>query len=82
LAYVISRLLGGYDYVIAHDQGAIEIVVSGKHGEAPAPIQKPITAPGPQPVAAPGPELATFQLTLEHIRHAWLYFVTRLTARR
>jgi hypothetical protein len=48
LAYVISRLLGGYDYVITHDQGTIEIVVSGKHSEASAPVQNPVTAPGPQ----------------------------------
>jgi hypothetical protein len=34
LAHVISRLLGGYDYVIAHDQGTIEIVVSGKRKTA------------------------------------------------
>jgi hypothetical protein len=57
LAYVISRLLGGYDYVIAHDQGTIEIVVSGKHSEAPAGVQKPVTAPGPQAVAAAGPRV-------------------------
>jgi hypothetical protein len=54
LAHVISRLLGGYDYVIAHDRGTIEVVVWGKRGEAPAPVQKPVTATGPQPVAAPG----------------------------
>jgi hypothetical protein len=58
LAYVISRLLGGYDYVITHDQGTIEIVVSGKHSEASARVQKPVTAPGPQPVAAPGPRVS------------------------
>jgi hypothetical protein len=28
LTHVISRLLGGYDYVIAHDRGTIELVVS------------------------------------------------------
>jgi hypothetical protein len=55
LAYVFSRLLGGYDYVITHDQGTIEIVVSGKHGEAPAPVQKPVTAPGPRAVTASAP---------------------------
>jgi hypothetical protein len=58
LAYIISRLLGGYDYVIAHDQGTIEIVVSGKHGEALAPVQKPVTAPGAQAVTAPGPRVS------------------------
>jgi hypothetical protein len=46
LTHVISRLLGGYDYVIAHDQGAIDLVVWGKRGEAAAPVQKP--APGPR----------------------------------
>ena len=45
LAHVISRLLGGYDYMIAHDQGTIELVVWGKRGEAPMPVQKP----GPHP---------------------------------
>jgi hypothetical protein len=54
LAYVVSRLLGGYDYVIAHDQGTIDIVVWGKRGEAATPIQKPVTAPGPQAVTGPG----------------------------
>jgi hypothetical protein len=54
LAYLISRLLGGYDYVIAHDQGTIEIVVSGKHSEAPTQVQAAVTAPRPQAVAAPG----------------------------
>jgi hypothetical protein len=39
LTHVISRLPGGYDYVIAHDQGTIDLVVWGKHGEAPAPVQ-------------------------------------------
>jgi hypothetical protein len=34
LAHIIARLLGGYDYVIAHDQGTIEIVVSGKRKTA------------------------------------------------
>jgi hypothetical protein len=46
LAHVISRLLGGYDYVITHDRGTIEIVVSGKHGESSALAQKPLTASG------------------------------------
>jgi hypothetical protein len=54
LAHVISRLLSGYDYVIAHDQGTIDIVVWGKRGEAAAPVQNPVTAPGPQAVAGPG----------------------------
>jgi hypothetical protein len=54
LAHVISRLLSGYDYVIAHDQGTIDIVVWGKRGEAAAPVQKPVTAPGPRAVAGPG----------------------------
>jgi hypothetical protein len=39
LAHVISRLLGGYDYVIAHDRGTIELAVWGKRGEASA-VQK------------------------------------------
>jgi hypothetical protein len=52
LAHLISRLLSGYDYVIAHDQGTIDLVVWGKRGEAPPPVQKPITAPGPG-VSAP-----------------------------
>jgi hypothetical protein len=51
---VISRLLGGYDYVIAHDQGTIDVVVWGRRAEAPAPIQKPETAPRPQAVAGLG----------------------------
>jgi hypothetical protein len=34
LAHVISRLLGGYDYVIAHDEETIDIVVWGRCGEA------------------------------------------------
>jgi hypothetical protein len=54
LAHVISRLPSGYDYVIAHDQGTIDIVVWGKRGEAAAPVQNPVTAPGPQAVAGPG----------------------------
>jgi hypothetical protein len=56
LAHVISRLLGGFDYVIAHDQGAIEIDVWGKRGEAPA--QKPTTAPGPGLGTAAGPRVS------------------------
>jgi hypothetical protein len=36
LAHVISRLLGGYDYVIAHDRGTIELAVWGRRGEASA----------------------------------------------
>jgi hypothetical protein len=54
LTHIISRLLGGYDYVIAHDQGTIDIVVWGKRGEALAPVQKPVTGPGPQAAAGPG----------------------------
>ena len=54
LAHVISRLLSGYDYVIAHDQGTIDIVVWGKRGEASAPVQKPATAPGPRAAPPPG----------------------------
>jgi hypothetical protein len=54
LAHVISRLLSGYDYVIAHDRGTIDVVVWGRSAEAPAPTQKPVTAPGPQAVAGPG----------------------------
>jgi hypothetical protein len=34
LAHVISRLLGGYDYVVAHDEGAIEIIVLSRHKTA------------------------------------------------
>jgi hypothetical protein len=30
---VTSRLLDGYDYVIKREQGSIEVVVLGKHGE-------------------------------------------------
>jgi hypothetical protein len=48
----------GYDYVIAHDQGTIEIVVWGKRGEAPAPVQKPVTAAGPRAITAPGPRVS------------------------
>jgi hypothetical protein len=57
LTHVISRLLGGYDYVIAHDQGTIDIVVWGKRGEAPPPVQKPVAAPAPR-AAAPGPRVS------------------------
>jgi len=55
LAHVISRLLGDYDYVVSHEQGTIDVVVWGKRAEAPAAIQRPITAPGPPAVAAPPP---------------------------
>jgi hypothetical protein len=48
-AHVISRLLSGYDFVIAHDRGTIDLVVWGRSAEAPA-----VTAPGPQAVAGPG----------------------------
>jgi hypothetical protein len=41
LAQVISRLLDGYNYVIAHDHETIEIVVFGKRGEPFIPVQKP-----------------------------------------
>jgi hypothetical protein len=58
LTHVISRLLGGYDYMIARDQGTIDIVIWGKHGEAPAPIQKPVTAPSPSGVTALGPRVS------------------------
>jgi hypothetical protein len=54
LKHVISRLLDGYDYVIAHDQGTIDLVIWGKRGEAATPVQKPVTAPGPQAVSGPG----------------------------
>jgi hypothetical protein len=50
LAQVISRLLNGYNYVIAHDQGAIEIVVLGKRREAFMPDQK--RAPSTEGIAA------------------------------
>jgi hypothetical protein len=56
LTHVISRLLGGYDYVIAHDQGTIDIVVWGKRGEAP--VQKSATAPGPRAAPPPGPRVS------------------------
>ena len=59
LAHVISRLLEGYDYVIAHDQGTIEIVVSGKRGEASAPVQRLVTSPNPRVVTAQGPQVST-----------------------
>jgi hypothetical protein len=58
LKHVISRLLDGYDYVIAHDQGTIDLVVWGKRGEAPAPVQKPATTPSLQAVTAPGPRVS------------------------
>ena len=58
LAHVISRLLGGYDYVIAHDQGTIDIVVWGRRGEASAPVQKPVTAPSPVAAPPPGPRVS------------------------
>jgi len=54
LAHVISRLLGGYDYVITHDRGTIDLVVWGKRGEPVVPVQRPVTAPAPQAVAGPG----------------------------
>jgi len=50
LVQVISRLLGGYSYVIAHDQETIEIVILGKRGEASMPVQKP--APSTAGIAA------------------------------
>jgi hypothetical protein len=50
LVQVISRLLNGYNYVIAHDQETIEIVVLGKRGEAFMPVQKP--APSTKGIAA------------------------------
>src|SRR5215813_13428919 len=58
LAHVISRLLEGYDYVIAHDQGTIEIVVSGKRGEASAPVQRLVTQPNPRVVTAQAPQVS------------------------
>jgi hypothetical protein len=58
LAHVISRLLGGYDYVIAYEQGTIDLVVWGKRGEAPTSVQKPVTAPGPGAATAPGPRIS------------------------
>ena len=58
LAHVISRLLSGYDYVIAHDQGTIDIVVWGKRGEAATPVQKSVPAPGPGAGTAPGPRMS------------------------
>jgi hypothetical protein len=56
LAHVISRLLSGYDYVIARDQGTVDIVVWGKRGEAA--VQKPRTAPGPGLGTAAGPRVS------------------------
>jgi len=35
-AQVISRLLGGYNYVIKRDQDTIEIVILGRRGEVSA----------------------------------------------
>jgi hypothetical protein len=58
LAHVIARLLSGYDYVIAHDQGTIDIVVWGRRGKAPAPVQKPVTAPSPVAAPPPGPRVS------------------------
>jgi hypothetical protein len=58
LAHVISRLLSGYDYVIAHDQGTIDVVVWGKRGEAAAPVQKSATAPSPVAAPPPGPRVS------------------------
>jgi hypothetical protein len=54
LAHVISRLFGGYDYVIADDQEIIEVVVWGKRCKATAPVRKPVNATGPRAAAAPG----------------------------
>jgi hypothetical protein len=58
LAHVISRLLSGYDYVIAHDQGTIDVVVWGRRGEAAAPVQKPVTGPSPVGAPPPGPRVS------------------------
>jgi hypothetical protein len=58
LAHVISRLLSGYDYVVAHDGGTIDIVVWGKRGEAAAPVQRPVTAPSPVAAPPPGPRVS------------------------
>ena len=51
LAHVISRLLGDYNYyyVIAQDQGTMEIVILSKRAEAPMPVQKS----APMPVQKP-----------------------------
>jgi len=49
LTHVISRLLGGYDYVIAHDQGTMEIVVWGKRAEVRMPLQEPMPMPVKKP---------------------------------
>jgi hypothetical protein len=54
LAYVISRLLGGYDYVTPTIKERSRSSLSGKHGEALAPVQRPVSAPGPGPVSTPG----------------------------
>ena len=35
LTNVISQLLNGYNYVVRHEQGASEIIVFGKRGDAP-----------------------------------------------
>ena len=43
--HVISRLLDGYDYVIAHHQDSIEIMVFGQHGEPFIAPVKPEPAP-------------------------------------
>jgi hypothetical protein len=44
LSEVVSRLLSGYNYVIKHDAGTVEIVVLGRHG-APV-VQTPPDAQG------------------------------------
>jgi len=49
LTHVISRLLSGYDYVIAHDQGTMEIVVWGKRAEVRMPVQEPMPMPVKKP---------------------------------
>jgi hypothetical protein len=56
LAHVISRLLGGYDYVITHDRGTIDIVVWGKRGQAA--VQKSVTAPDLRAVTAQGAQVS------------------------
>jgi hypothetical protein len=71
LAHVISRLLGGYDYVIAHDQGTIDLVVWGTRGKAPAPLQRPVAAPDPRAVTAPGSPMAkTYSTCVALFRNA------------
>jgi len=50
LSEVMSSLLGGYNYIIRHDDEAVEIVVLGRRGERPV--------AGPSRPAAPAKSIA------------------------